>query len=356
MNRVILTTVGTSLLGNIARKNAERARAGLPAWAIADLLHADPREACAEVNVLDRLLEPGDTVELFHSQTADGEQCARAIHAYLEQRGVPVLLQVVEGLTYQASDFHRGLRSLVRGLTQRLRAARRGDREPVLNGLGGFKSEVAYATLVGTLFGIPNYYIHQGYDELMTIPPLPVGWDVAQIDPYFEVLAYLDAEPRTESEAHSRLGSLPQTLRDTLTETDPDGCVYLSPLGDAFFEAYRSRVETATGALYLSARAARAYHGFAPSERVRFDSVLERLRVPEIRRGGSKTLERDHGDTLVFPQGHVNERVFWYEAEGVVYVLEFAVHDRVYKQLYERGVRRSEYPLESCQTWLPLRG
>ncbi len=346
MTRVILTTVGTSLKGN-----AERT--GRPG---ADLLREDPAKASAEANVLVRLLTPGDRVELFHSQTEDGEMCALAVRDWVRGRGHAVEMVPIEGLTYRAADFHRGMRSFVRCLTGRIRAIRRAGDEPVLNALGGFKPEVAYATLVGALFGIPNVYIHQGFDELLTISPLPVGWDVAAIDPYADILDWLDEEPRTAAAARSRLAQVPDGLRESMIEADGDG-VYLSPLGEAYFEAYRARVEAAVEGILLSVAAANSYAGAEPTQRAAFDRMLSRLRVPEIRRSGSKTLERDHGDSCVFPRGHVDERAFWHEAgDGIVHVLEITRHGREYDRLYSRGVQASDYEDGGWTPWTPPAG
>jgi putative CRISPR-associated protein (TIGR02619 family) len=330
LTRVILTTVGTSL-----KVNAEKS--GRPQ---ADLLRDEPTAACAEANVLARLLEPGDRVELLHSQTPEGESCAREIGRWIENQGRSVTTFAIAGLTYRAQDFHRGLRSLILCLSRRLRVIRLNGDEPILNALGGFKAEVAYATLVGALFGIPNHYIHQGFDELLTIHPLPVAWDFAAIDEYAAILNWLEDEPRTQAEARSRLLTLPGTLRDALTEPADDGCVYLSPLGIAYIEAYQNRIDTATAAVFLSSYAVKDRVDMEPSVRAMFDRVLKRLRVPEIRRSGSKMLERKDGDVLVFPRGHVDERVYWYEDDGAVRVVEMTRHETGY---YDCPVLKQDY-------------
>ncbi|WP_395142092.1 putative CRISPR-associated protein [Armatimonas sp.] len=337
MSRVVLTTVGTSLKGNAERAKREPAA----------LLRDDPRAACAEANVLDRLelIGGSDCVELFHSETPDGQKCAEEIAVWLTVRRIKVTLTPIPGLTYQTKDFHRGLRSLVRLLAQRIRTTRRQNDTPVLNALGGFKSEVAYATLVGALFGIPNVYIHQGFEELLSVPPLPIGWDVARIDAFADTLEWLDAEARTEVEARSRLLALPDDLRETLTEPGDDGYRYLSPLGEACFEAYKARIEEPTGdPILLSKKAQRDYEAMEPSVRSAFDSVLRKLSKPEFRHKNSKTLEQSQGDARVYPQGRRDERLFWIEDdEGTVKVLELARHEKGYEELYSKGVRSKNY-------------
>lgn len=342
MTRVIITTVGTSL-----KVNADK-----PGKSPAELLRDDPVAACAEANTLSRLLQPGDHVDLLHSQTPDGEYCAREICAWVVDQGYSAGLVPIDGLTHQAKDFQRGLRSLVHSLSKRIREVQRTGGVPILNALGGFKAEIAYATLVGALFGIPNVYMHQGFDELLTIPPLPVSWDFTTIDEYAHLLEWLDEEPRTEAEARSRLQQIPETLRDTLLETDGDGFTYLSPLGNAYFEAYRARIESITGTLLLSRPAAKQYFGAEPAVKTAFDTVLRRLLQTEVRRNGSKTLERKNGDVCVFPRGHVAERLFWFEDEETVHVVEITGHGLDYDRRYERGVFRRDYE-DDWTAWSP---
>jgi putative CRISPR-associated protein (TIGR02619 family) len=336
MNRVVLVTVGTSL-------KTESVKAGL---APEKYLVEKPRAASAESNLLDRLLIPGDRVDLLHSQTADGEDCAGKLAGWLRSRNVESHKFVIDGLNYNVADFHRGLRSMISTLTRRLREIRRAKEEPVLCALGGFKAEVAYATLVGALFGLPNHYIHQGFDEVLQIPTLPLTWDYAVIDEYADTLSWLDEEPRTWNEARSRLSAMPDHLSKAMTEAN-DGNVYLSPLGIAYFESYRYRIEAETSTIYLSEEAGREYADMQPSVREMFDRQLAKLRVREIRDARSRTLDRKNGNVLVYPSGHVDERLYWYADDSVTRVVQFARHEDNY---YKERVDKSDY---AEGKWIP---
>jgi len=178
--RTFLTTVGTSLLGN-ARRSLDPAQ---PA-AVADqqlsnyLSHADPTKASAETNSLSRLLHEGDRVVFLHSQTDEGRQCAEALQRHFDgQRDYTATLVGVPDLTYAESRFKmRGLRSLVATLISLIRKERASGREVLVNATGGFKAEIAYATLVGLLFDVPVYYIHEAFQDIIEMPPTPIGWD-----------------------------------------------------------------------------------------------------------------------------------------------------------------------------------
>lgn len=73
-----------------------------------------------------------------------------------------------------------------------------------------------------------------------------------------------------------------------------------------------------------------------------FDRALKKLRLLECRRQGDRV---NNCDCLVYPKGHRDERVFFFEDEdGNVRVCELARHsDQSYERLIERGVRRDGY-------------
>ena len=52
------------------------------------------------------------------------------------------------------------------------------------------------------------------------------------------------------------------------------------------------------------------------------------------------------GYAVVFPQGHVPDRLLFAEHDGESYIMEFSGHteDRRYAQLYQEGVSFSQYP------------
>ena len=118
----------------------------------------------------------------------------------------------------------------------------------------------------------------------------------------------------------------------------------LSPVGDVFFEAYR--VKTAaleTVPVFLSEKARRSLETAVPDEKKLFHNVLRKVRNPMLRHSGSE--QKHRSDCFVYPKGHRDERVFYYEDEnGVVYICELARHsDQTYERLLDRGVMRHQY-------------
>ncbi len=295
----------------------------------------------------------GDIIALLHSHTEDGRRCAEALQRFYSGRNSRAELVEISDLSYTERRFKvLGLRALVAALAGRIEAERQRGREVAINATGGFKAESAYATLVGLLFDVPVYYIHERFNELIEMPPLPVAWDYAALADWEEFFDWIDAEPRRTDDVERRWPNLPHTVRLLLSD-EADGCTYLSPAGEAFRRAYRYAIERSAGVpVYLSDAAQRAYVAAEAAVRALWERTLRKLRSPELRRSRSDRV--NNGDCLVFPKGNRAERVFWYEQDGTVYVCELARHtDESYERLIKRGVSRRTYPADAFRAWAP---
>jgi putative CRISPR-associated protein (TIGR02619 family) len=354
MMRTILTTVGTSLLGNAGRAlgSGELSDVDLANY----LARTDPVRACAETNGLSRLLRDGDLIVFLHSHTDEGRRCAEALRRHYAKRGYRAELVEIPDLSYTESRFKlRGLRGLVAALAHRIERERERGRGVLINATGGFKAEIAYATLVGLLFDVPVYYIHELFQDLIEMPPVPVAWDYAVLADCEEFFEWIDAEPRATAAVDRRLQELPSEVRaqvSVLLSDEDDGCTYLSPAGEAFVRAYTDALERlASVPLYLSEQARTAYERADGATRDLWNRSLRKLRNPALRRSHSDQVNTS--DCLVFPKGHRAERVFWFEREGAVYVCELARHgDGSYQRLLNRGVSRQAYAAAGFAPWV----
>lgn len=343
--RTILVTVGTSLLGNIKR---DCNLAQPDEQQIANYLrHTEPEKASAETNSLSRLLQEKDTITFIHSQTPAGEQCATALQKHYKGKGFSGSLHRVKYLTYSENSFKmRGLRSLVAALIELIRNGQRQEYQVLINATGGFKAEIAYATLVGLLFDVPVYYIHEAFRDVIEMPPTPISWDYSLIADYEEFFEWLSEDYHTMEETEQRLArtASPQQIR--LLLADEDGYTFLSPAGEAFFEAYRQHIMypyPPGTSILLSSEAQRTYNRADAATQALFDRALRKLGSSTLRNSGSGQVS--NCNCLTYPKGHRNERVFWYEeGDKSVHVCELALHsDGTYDRLIDRGVRREEY-------------
>jgi len=234
--RTILVTVGTSLLGNAKRDR------GIERPTEHDLTNyirnTDPEKVSAETNSLNRILEKGDKVIFLHSETEEGRLCASILSRFYGEQDFHTLSMEVENLTYAEKQFKmRGLRSLVAKMIKLIEDERNTGNEVLINATGGFKAEIAYATLVGLLFDTPVYYIHDAFKDIIDFPPVPISWDLSLIEQYVDFFRWIDEDLRQSDEVDRRLRGFPPKLRVLLTEEE--GYTFLSPAGEAFYQAWR---------------------------------------------------------------------------------------------------------------------
>jgi len=341
----IIATVGTSLLSNAERAGKQN---DLQTY----LRFTEPEKASAETNSLRHLLHEGDRIVFLHSQTEEGKRAAEALATFYKNSGYPTELREVADLQYRESRFKmRGLRSLVSTLVEIIRRERDAGREVCVNATGGFKAEIAYATLVGLLFDVPVYYIHEAFREIIELPPTPISWDFSLIDTYVDFFEWISADLRPSKEVDRRLSPLPDEIRLLLVEEE--GYTMLSPTGEAFYEAYRARVEAERPTpVYLHQRAIRALDSAEPTVRQVLRERLKRLRVPAMRKQNSHSVQGS--DCLVYPSGHVAERILYYvDEQGNVRVCEVLWSHRDYEIALAEGVYRLHYPREQFEEWHP---
>jgi putative CRISPR-associated protein (TIGR02619 family) len=309
-------------------------------------LNQTPSEtASAETNSLARLLEKGDEIVFLRSETSEGRLCTEALQQFYQKRGYRCEVKEIPDLRYEERQFKaRGLRALAAAMAEVVRQRRKAGHTVLINATGGFKAEIAYAVLIGQLFDVPVYYIHEMFKDIIEIPPLPVQWDYSLLVNYEDFFVWIEADLRTAQEAHSWLQALPDEIRMLLTEeqAEEQDYVMLSPAGEAFWEAYRYELEREGQQVYISNRAYNYYEQLSPDLKAAFSKLIERLSHSATR--GNNIVMMRNSDCLVYPQGHKDERIVFFVENDAVYICELARHsDQSYENLYEHGVRRSQY-------------
>jgi len=345
--RTIIVTVGTSLLSNAQR--ALKKKKPSDEELVHYLRSKSPQEATAEMNSLEQLLQEGDHLIFLHSQTPEGERCARLLSRHYERKGYRVEVVEISDLTYKESRFKmRGLRSLVATMVKLIEEEREQGREVLINATGGFKAEIAYATLVGLLFDVPVYYIHEAFQDIVDMPPVPISWDYSLFADHEEFFSWLEDDLRPVEEVEQKLRNLPAEVRLLLSEED--GFVMLSPAGEAFYRDFKRRsAEAEKHPILISKQAEDALRQMDEEERQLISGYLKRLRLPEWRFHNSEVPEGS--DCLVAPRGRINWRILYYEGEDrSLKVLEIVRHE-TYERLLKRRVRRESYPQEDFSSW-----
>ncbi|MCK9263945.1 MAG: putative CRISPR-associated protein [Deltaproteobacteria bacterium] len=341
MTRTIISTVGTSLIKNAAQKiGADKARnkVGLIRY-----LQDEPQEkASAETNALSRVVQQDDRLVFLHSHTVDGLICAQALCAYYQKASHECEAIEIQNLTYTETSFKmRGLRSLVAEMINNINKERALKREVLINATGGFKAEIAYATLVGLLFDVPVYYIHEAFTDIIEMPPTPISWDMNLLADHEEFFVWINKDLQKASMVEKRLAGLPEKIRLLLCEED--GFCMLSPAGEVMWRAYGKHLaELPEGTVFLSAAARRTLAQAPTSTQEVMRATLHKLASPTLRRGGS--CQTSPSGCMIYPRGNRPIRVFYYELDDKARVCELASHiDGSYERLLKKGVKRSNY-------------
>lgn len=345
MERSLLITVGTSLLSNAQRTLGKKTELLNDAELANYLRLTPPEDACAETNSIVRLLRQGivhegDRFIFFHSQTDEGRRCAELLHRHYAKTFLTHTREIGD-LTYTESRFKlRGLRSFVSHLAETITNEKQQQRTPLINATGGFKAEIAYATLIGVLFHVPVYYIHEKFGDIVEMPTIPIAWDFSLFADHRRFFQWLQADLRSTAEVEQQLGRLPSEIRLLLNEED--SYTLLSPAGEAFYAAFEQRrAEAQAVPLLASSHACDTWKALTPSDRQIVADYLDRLRVPEWRHRNSE--QPNNADFFVAPRGHISWRILFYDdTTGSLRILEIARHDR-YEQLLAQGISRNSY-------------
>ncbi len=203
----------------------------------------------AEVNSIASLIangySPADCgIYFFHSDTSDGKNIADVLVRLYAARGhSPVAAVPVPDL--QDADPKRfrtkGLRNLAKLLCGKVRE--HSAEACAINATGGYKAQIAVAVLLGQALGIPVYYMHERFSEIIAFPPMPVALDFEFWMKMSGTLAVLEREAVPKAEFADEWDEKAESLVDV---TDIDGVEYLelSATGQIFHETFRQRFRT----------------------------------------------------------------------------------------------------------------
>ena len=340
--RTILTTVGISLIAPAKHNGDEPNDQKLANY----LRHTSPSEASAETNSLSRILKQEDHIIFLCSDTEKGKLCAQALcKHYKSSNNYKASFQVIPDLTYKPDSFRvRGLHSLVSTMIKLIRDHKTDDNEVLINATGGFKAEMAYANLIGLLFNVPVFYIHELFKDIIMMPSPPISWDYSLIADHEQFFEWITAELCKTPDVNQRLQGLSQSDEVRFLLEEEEGYTFLSPTGEVFFEAFLQRQAAyASTPIWLSERALKTYENTDGNIREIFARTLRKLRDPQLRNSGSGQV--GNCDCLVYPRGNRNERLFWFEGEDEFpRVCELALHsDKSYDRLIDCGVNKAAY-------------
>lgn len=205
----------------------------------------------AEINsiasIIDRGYAAADCRLVFlHSATESGQTIAAVLREYYRRAGHTWVdaVEVADLQDQNPQDFRtRGLRQLAREVCRVIRNY--SPAACAINATGGYKAQIAIAVLVGQAIGVPVFYKHELFNEVITFPPLPVALD-------YEVwmrgsgLLYRLASGTDPLPAQEFAEEWDEKFESLVERVPIDGVEYLalSPAGQIFHETLRERFRT----------------------------------------------------------------------------------------------------------------
>jgi putative CRISPR-associated protein (TIGR02619 family) len=215
-------------------------------------LSPSERTCGAEINsiasMIDKEYVPADCGLFFlHSDTDDGRSIAAILKNYYQSKGhAPVETIEVPDLQDQEPKRFRtkGLRNLARKICGVIRE--RSAAACAINATGGYKAQIAIGVLLGQAIGVPVFYKHEQFSEIIAFPPMPVALD---FEVWMRASGMLYDLERTSEPLSAAIyaDEWDEKYESLIERVRIDGVDYLelSPTGQIFHETFRERFRTA---------------------------------------------------------------------------------------------------------------
>jgi putative CRISPR-associated protein (TIGR02619 family) len=373
---ILICTVGTSLF----RPNLEGLKKDLTDGTIRDdlkplaqayqqrdwpavareLARLSPSERLcgAEINSIASMIEkqhvPADCGLFFlHSDTDDGRNIAAILKRYYQSKGhAPVETLDVPDLQDQDPKRFRtkGLRNLARKICGVIRE--RSAAACAINATGGYKAQIAIGVLLGQALGVPVYYKHELFSEIIAFPPMPVALD---FEVWMKASGMLfDLERSADPVPAASYSEEWDEKYESLIERVPiEGQDYLelSPTGQIFHETFRERFRTARDQVLPppvppgQKRPPRLEDAGWPGKHPEVERFMKRVtdEVPQVKHCGTFYYNPDLAQRIRFRLGRVG-------IEGVYSDGNFTVKFRV--ETSARTPGQQDAVVASLNEWL----
>jgi len=159
------------------------------------------REASAELNgiygLYDDQLENGklDAHVLVTTDTAQGQEAANILKDFLQGKVNSVEVYTPDKLsTASTHDFNQGIDNLIEWLERRVKIYQQQNYDIYFNLVGGFKALQGCMNTIGMFYADKIIYVFEGENSnLITIPRLPITVDYSRLEDHVVTLALLDA-------------------------------------------------------------------------------------------------------------------------------------------------------------------
>ncbi|MCX7918320.1 MAG: putative CRISPR-associated protein [bacterium] len=248
MNRILISTVGTSLWGHWRAKLEEQKLKEFSEqsriWLVNHLRQLDENDKLlgAEITSLNSLLRQNkinrDTKLYFCvSDTPEGKFIGEVLGSFYANQFHTVNTKTIKDLQHtDEKKFLRGLKHLVDYIAELKKKF--PDVSIAINATGGYKAQISFAGLIGQAFGIPVYYQFEKFDSIVELPPMPISFSFDLWLDHYELFESAEAKFSDEflKVTDSEYQRIPESMKVLFLEED--GNVFLSALGTLYHQLF----------------------------------------------------------------------------------------------------------------------
>lgn len=260
MIHTLICTTGSSLLDNL-RKISDQNSSSSDLHVAYDkkdwkrvakvLLNMDPvsRQCGVEINTIWELHNRKnfalENLVFLISDTLDGKITGTILENYFSLRTDLSLRNVicdrVEKLQHDNPNEFKvdGLRNFVQKITEYSQKFG-GSGEVAINATGGYKAQIALATIIGQVLNLPVFYKYENFAEIINFPPLPISLDYHIFATNAPLLTDLE---RGKVFSRSEFEELDERVRFFLDEVEVEDKILfaLNPIGQVYLSAFRKQ-------------------------------------------------------------------------------------------------------------------
>jgi putative CRISPR-associated protein (TIGR02619 family) len=207
MRDILISTAGTSLLGNIKHHENKKLQHFMDekdSFALCrELLNINQSQRIcgAEINsvasIVEKDLVHGRALHLILvSDTSEGRFVGEVLQKFYSSKKNNIQFdktacKVIPGLS--ADNVKRfkneGLKNLVSIIGETVRQF--GSQRILINATGGYKAQISFAGMIGQALEIPVCYMFESFSEVIELPPQPVSFDLGfwleNVDLFYEL-------------------------------------------------------------------------------------------------------------------------------------------------------------------------
>ena len=360
MPKLVICSVGTSI-ANVLHQHLRELQKKNESWECPgsalkkeimgrlpkDLIGDHIVSMSAEMNSLCRIgLKSQDRVVLLATDSLLGKVCSEVLKECIQKAfsldEASVDIVRVEGL--QVTD-EKKLRELgLKNLVKRLLAYLDDDNyryryDIIINPTGGFKGIVPFLTIAGMLFGRKSVYVFEFSNQLVTLPPLPISFDLDAYNRARKALRCLEDEVALPEQAYLNqiCGFVPEERDFFMAFVEPldeSGQVTLSPLAFCLL-----KIDEKDHFCWISEKVVSLFKGASPTAKEKIARLLDNVADPLWRHSHIHSFAGT--DLIVLKPGATAERLAGFGKNGQFYVALMYLDHNDYERDLARHSRNS---------------